>query len=414
MIRELITFLTADDYLNFVQTCTKFSKFAFDPYIKHSVKLDEFQLDPTMPTIHALEQKMFFDNLSDKKIQPLRTNVTDSMCLNAFYYNPARQLLYSYFLECLKISKLDKHGVFIDYQSSVPAIPDIVEAAGYGKQIYFVSLKQFISLHEGQIENLQHSEWLDWSSKTLTFPRRLAAPLKLGILDEGRKVLLGQRDVIQIFNYNLEIIKVLPLSSGYSFYIPTPTSRAYVVNDRQKLRLFYTYPSEPMDIYSHFDMRISNIQACKYGSKQGLLFMKDRNLMLNKKDLGYCDLFTTYKHHLFMFLNSELYTVDLNSLDSKTKVPVNFRGTNPIWMRADNYKLMILYKQSDQIILGIIRHNEPQVFRFHLGLEELGDVYLRENMLFMRGEILTEADEMSRKTKMLLLNLNKTKSIESI
>jgi hypothetical protein len=404
MLRELISFLDVTDFTNFVLTCQRFSKYASDPYVKHSISYQSCCLVHEEVSLRTIQKSLMLEKMFSEGCRPSMTELVEPMMLSIFYFNPKRNLFYSFYRNNLKISKLESWSHEPVYLQTVTAIPDMVQGVGYGKQIYLASKSSLISLHEGQMEGMAFNADEGWSSVTLDFERRHKSRNKLSILDEGRTVIVEQVTNINLYNYRLQLMGSIPTTGQYSLFVVRPSANFYLVLSSNHLVLHYTNFREPRLINSFVGDDISKLEACKYGTKQAVLYLSNTRLMKNKKGLCFVQTFTTYKQFLFTYSNSTLQVCTLDTMQFSTIA--SFQCRELYWMTADNYKLLMIFSYKGSLELGVLRHKDHQLLRYPLPANEFTEVLHRESILIITCNEIFEKERFRRvEHRVVMVNL---------
>jgi hypothetical protein len=384
MIRELISYLDLDDFLSFVSTCRHLSKYTYDPYISHSPALTQCCLD--VPTSDMLQQVGFLHKLRQGDWEPISEVQEDVMLQRVFYYNSRRRLLYSYYRDLLKVFKLDVLTMTPIYESSVPAIPDVLVAAGFGKQFYLANSSTLISLHEGEVEGLSYNAEVGWGVTQTGV--ECEEGVRLEVLEGGKIVVLALKKTVHLFNYSLTPLQTLPSLPPSLLYVPSPLAHSYILTNFNSMKVHHTNSSEPFTLPNPSFIPITKVIACKSGARQFLVYTKGTELMMNKTSLGDVNDFTTYKHHLFTYKEGRVYYSNLSLK------PVGFEAlpigvaSHHLWMHADNHKLVFVYSEREIYYLHLYDFKNKHSWRRSIPVNGYTQIYQREgNILIIQGYV---------------------------
>jgi hypothetical protein len=404
MIRELITYLSLEDFVALAGTCKRLSKFSLDPYVCYFSSLGNFCLGT--PTSATLQQMEFLVKLGKGKSEPIRTLTEEVMLLTAFYYNSKRSLLYSYYQDNLKVFLMEVMSMTPIYLQTVPALPDIVSAVGFGRQFYLANTSSLVSLHEGQVEGLVYSSEEGWGSAVTAIEAEGKPTLE--VMEGGQKVIMAQATSVRLYNYKLEHLQSLP---GSSVYIPTPLAHSYIVVNQGNIAVYPKFPRDPYQINSEEGwVRISKVKASKAEGKDFLLYLQGNQLIINKTSLGKVQDFTVYKQHLFTYSRGKLLYTDLSKPELTTEpVSVNLNGANYLWMRADNHKLVLIYSCRDHFYLHITGfHKDKRNLRYCMPIHGYTRVVYRDDsVVIVHGFVYDDDEGTSRRHKVIIYSLER-------
>jgi hypothetical protein len=405
MIRELITYLSLEDFIAFAGTCKRLSKFALDPYVCYFSSLRNFCLGTPIPT--TLQQLEFLVKLGKGESEPLRSLAYyDVMLQTVFYYNSRRSLLYSYYQDNLKVFLMEVMSMTPIYLQTVPALPDIVSGVGFGRQFYLANASALVSLHEGEVEGLVYNSEEGWGSAVASFASEGRPTLE--VMEGGRKVIMAQSTGVRLYNYKLEHLQSLP---GSSVYIPSPLAHSYIVVNQGNIAVYPSFPRDPYQINSDEGwISISKVKAVKAEGKEFLLYLKGNQLIKNKTSLGKVQDFTVYKQHLFTYSRGKLLYTDLGKpVLSAELLPVDLQGANHLWMRADNHKLVLIYSLKDHYYLHITGfHKDKRNLLYCMPINGYTRVVFRDDsVVIVLGFVFGSDEACSRRHKLIIYSLER-------
>jgi hypothetical protein len=401
MVRELISFLELEDFLALAMTCRRFNKLAIDPYFAHSNSLSRFCLD--VPTPDSLHQVEFLIKLRKECFEPVREEIEETRPF--FYYNPRRRLIYSYSQDSLDVSRVEVMTMTPIHKQSVPSLPDVSCAVGFGKQFYLANAVALISLHEGEVEGLVYNPELGWGSAQIDLVPE--GNVRIEVLEGGQKAILVQGSTIRLLSYSLETLHSIPFNPSGQIHVPSPLAHTFISTKEGALSVHKANRSEPVEIQIDAGwLSITKIQACTFKNKKFILYLSGKTLYKNQKCIDTNILeFTVYKHSLLTFKSNQEVAYSQFGSKKKTILPIVL-GAAKLWMQAENNKLVFVYALKKVFYLHIYDFFSESSSKFVMPINGYTHIYHRENhLLVVHGYVRARDNSGCTVPKILIYSL---------
>lgn len=286
VLREIISYLTYAEFIDFCMASKKFFKFLDDKYLVH--KNPEFKLlynEENQATRLVVERKL---------VEMLRRDMYPAVnvewkqfeiCFFHFVIFDSRSLVFIFHQNVLEIKELLQFSTDLRPTVSKQFSEQILFAKGYKNSVVFAfrtRAEQIILSGSNIILNED-----DFASENSSFlyPKDEKAPICIEYLNCGKNVLIGFKNSIFLLTQKMKLLNIHRFGNDfYKLVIPSLQGKSYIRYADSEILIFKINSSQEVRI--SVERKIEHLVPCHFNNAPQLLYCNDIGyIFLNKVKL---------------------------------------------------------------------------------------------------------------------------------
>ncbi|CAG9313244.1 unnamed protein product [Blepharisma stoltei] len=305
MIREIISFLTFQEYLNFTMTCKKFWKYVYDPHV--SIHDKHHQLDKVNTLFNgddvgtSLIESILEANLSTGKLPSVALKWSKCPSI-IFHYLSYKQehLFFGYEDNNILVFSISSFRNDFTRKETWICQDRIIAAAGHKNRIVCSSGGNLELFSYGPDPSLEYFPDINCSRLTKQDDRKKPI-LKIEYFNNGQHIICLKKYEAVLFNRQLEKLRAMKfeesktmISHSYlksdnylNLHIPNPAANAFFIHYENIIKFYNANQSIPANEIQ-ITTKVTCLKSTKYETPDGyqhsvVLFLDGNNQLYKNK-----------------------------------------------------------------------------------------------------------------------------------
>jgi hypothetical protein len=398
VLREIISFLSLTDFIEFCTTCKKFLKFWGDKYVRHQHYVKELLYKEENTEENKEENKKFMDLIEIKFMTLCRQNYFPFVnCelkpfqLNLFHFilHDSRRFVFFFHDRVFEIKET------VNFSSNLRPIfskefnTPILMAKGYKNILVlgFYSKVELLRLSSSDIMVADEGP-SDLKNFSYSYPKLENIPLGLEIVNKGKNILIAFYASLYLLTDQLNLLNIHRYKDSinkYTLLVPSKEGKSYIIYNKTEIKYFRVNSSKEVKIDT--ESSIEQIYATHfngphlvYGDCLGNIYLDKRKL-----DIRAVGNFIVKKKYIAFVGHTNrrticVYNLELNKIIYQTEQSYNM---DPVFIDITPYKI-ILISNNEIFLFSIIF---PGLYKIFDLFYSLGRVEFSEPLLLITGKI---------------------------